>query len=203
MQVVYPASIREQARRMGVNLPESELVEALPAVVDMGAEFGADFGFINIKAAVKRASGAVKKNVLRPASSGTGSGIVNGNAVAFAIKSPVMPASMAMAAADRLLGDPKIGNAAAIIRNTTALAALGDPAAKRGLVALQAVGNIRAATGAGAGKAVITAKAPAARNVTIARTPAQVRRMAAKQTEVRKRPGLWRRIMIKLGFSKS
>jgi hypothetical protein len=190
---------------MGITLPVSESVELLPAVVDMGTEFGADFGGIfNLKAKFKKAASAVQKNVVRPASTGTAPGLVRGNVVAFAVKSPLMPVQSVMAAADRLLGDPKISNARAVIRNTQALAALGDPAAKRGLVALQAVGNIRAQKGAQPGQKVIHGKAAPPRAVTAKRTPAQVRRMAAKTvskpTTPKGTPNLFRRILIKLGF---
>lgn len=206
MQIVYPPAVRAEAARLGIMLPVSESVEVLPAVVDMGAEFGADFGgLINLKSTLKKAASAVKKNVLRPVSTGTAPGIVRGNVVSFAVKSPMQPVQSVMAAADRLLGDPKIANAQAVIRNTQALAALGDPAAKRGLVALQAVGNIRAQKGAAPGQKVIQAKAASPRSVTAKRTPAQVRRMAAKtvaKPAVKGTPNLFRRILIKLGLSK-
>lgn len=202
MQIRYTPAVRAEARAAGIELPEFEEVEVLPAVVDVGSDFGADFGFLNLKAAVKKAVGTVKTNVTATAG-GNAPGIINGQAVAFAV-SPIMSVKTAMAAADRLLGDPKIANAANIVKNTKALAALGDPAAKRGLVALQAVGNIRAQTGAPAGKKVIQAKAPSARSVTIKRTPAQVRRMATKTAAKvnPKRPNLFKRILISIGFIK-
>ncbi len=206
MQIVYPPAVRAEAAKMGITLPVWESVETLSSVVDMGAEFGADFGgMINLKAGLKKAVSAVtKRNVIRLASTGTAPGLVRGNVIAFAVKSPRMPVSSVMAAADRLLGDPKIANAQAVIRNTHALAALGDSAAKRGLVALQAVGNIRAQKGAIPGQKVIQAKALPPRAVTARRTPAQVRRMAAKTVATGpKTPNLWRRILIKLGFNRA
>jgi hypothetical protein len=205
MQIVYSPAVRAEAARLGIQLPETDTIEVLPAVVDMGADFGADFGgMLKVKAFGRSIAAAAKKTVLKPASKGAASGIIRGNAVAFAIKSPLVSAAAGMAAADRLLGDPKIANAAAVIRNTTALAALGDPAAKRGLVALQAVGNIRASLSAKPGQKVIQAKAPTARSVTVTRTPAQVKRMAAKTVATKKgTPNLLKRILIKLGFAKA
>ena len=61
----------------------------------------------------------------------------------------------AMASADKLLGSKNINNAALVVRNTKALAALGDPAAKRGLSVLSATAAIRVAKKAPPGKAVI------------------------------------------------
>lgn len=82
-----------------------------------------------------------------------------------------------MAAADRLLGDPKIANAALVVRNTQALAALGDPAAKRGLQVLTAVGTIRKTKQAPPGKAVVP-KTPIKQPVVQATSPARVTALA-------------------------
>lgn len=51
----------------------------------------------------------------------------------------------ALATADKLLGDKNVKNAARVISNTKAMAALGDPAAKRATVVLGTVAQIRAA----------------------------------------------------------
>jgi hypothetical protein len=61
----------------------------------------------------------------------------------------------AMSAADKLLGDPKVKNAAQLISNTKALAAMGNVPARRGAAALAAVAQIRQKTGAKPGQAVI------------------------------------------------
>lgn len=204
MQVVYPASIQAAAKELGVILPANETVESVQAVVEMGEELspGADFGALKFKAIGRALVSAVKKPVTTPASTKKGSGLIGGSTVAFGIRSPKITPKAAMAAADKLLGDPKIANAQAVIRNTHALAALGDPAAKRGLVVLQAVGNIRAAKGAQPGQKVIPAASVNTRAVTIKRTPAQVRRMATKTTataSTHKTPGLWKRVLSWLG----
>lgn len=90
----------------------------------------------------------------------------------------------AMAAADRLLGDAKVRNAALVVRNTQALAALGDPAAKRGLQVLSAVGTIRAVKQAPPGKAVVPktpVKTPVVQTTTPARVTALAQATAAKK----------------------
>ena len=90
----------------------------------------------------------------------------------------------AMSAADRLLGDPKVNNAALVVRNTQALAALGDPAAKRGLQVLNAVGTIRVAKKAPPGKAVVpksTVKTPVVQTTSPARVTQLARATAAKK----------------------
>jgi len=61
----------------------------------------------------------------------------------------------AMSSADRLLGDSKVNNAAAVVRNTKALAALGDASAKRGLAVLNAVATVRTAKKTPPGKAAV------------------------------------------------
>lgn len=198
MQVIYPASIQAAARELGVTLPANETVEAVQAVVEMAEELspGADFGALKFKAIGHALVTAVKKPVTTAASKMKGSGIVGGSTVAFGIRSTKITPKAAMAAADRLLGDTKIANAQAVIRNTHALAALGDPAARRGLVILQAVGNIRAAKSAQPGQHVIPiVKTQSLRAVTIKRTPAQVRRMATKTPVTAKTPSLWKRVL--------
>lgn len=211
MQVTYPPAIHAAAKRLGVTLPQSEEVDGFADVVQMGTEFGADFGGLSFKKLGRSLAGLVKKRVTKVASKGTASAIVKGSAVAFGLRSKKVTPAAAMAAADRLLGDPKIANAQAVVRNTHALAALGDPAAKRGLAVLQAVGNIRTAKNAPPGKKVIPAPAAPTRAVTIKRTPAQVRRMAAKTpvaatpkppaTTPKKQLGIIKRILIKIGFA--
>jgi hypothetical protein len=71
-----------------------------------------------------------------------------------------------MTAADKLLGDPAVKNAAQLISNTKALAAMGNVPARRGAAALAAVAQIRAKTGALPGQAVIKPIPTLARPVT-------------------------------------
>ncbi len=103
--------------------------------------------------------------------------------VSFGIK-PNANVRAAMSAADRLLGDPKVNNAALVVRNTQALAALGDPAAKRGLQVLSAVGTIRVAKKAPPGKAVVpkvAVKTPVVQTTSPARVTALAQATAAKK----------------------
>lgn len=106
------------------------------------------------------AQSAVKKTI-------TPTGVIS-----FGIK-PTANIKSAMSAADRLLGDRKIANSALVVRNTKALAALGDPSAKRGLAVLNAVGTIRAAKKIPAGKPAV-AKAPVTSLVVQKTSPAKV-----------------------------
>lgn len=194
MQVSYPPAIRAASAELGVTLPVVDEIDELASVVQMGQELspGADFGGLSVKAFTRN---IFKRNVTATASTGSASGIVRGQVVAFGIRSPRITPKAAMAAADRLLGDPKIANAQAVVRNTKALAALGDASAKRGLVVLQAVGNIRAAKKTPPGTQAVPTGAAPIRAVTIKRTPAQVRRMAAKTGNAQSTPGVFRRIL--------
>ncbi len=106
-----------------------------------------------------------------------------GGVVSFGIK-PNANVKAAMSAADRLLGDTKVRNAALVVRNTQALAALGDPAAKRGLQVLNAVGTIRAVKQAPPGKAVVPktpVKTPVVQTTSPARVTALAQATAAKK----------------------
>ncbi len=103
-----------------------------------------------------------------------------------AVASFAVPANMnlkaALAGADKLLGDPKLGNSTALVRNTKALAALGDPAAKRGVAVLTAAAAVRAAKKAPVGKAAVP-KPPTpvnAKALTQVKTKAQVNALAIK-----------------------
>src|SRR4051812_18242763 len=105
----------------------------------------------------------------------------------------------AMSAADKLLGDPKIKNAAQLVSNTKALAAMGNVPARRGAAALAAVAQIRAKTGAKPGQAVIkagpTAKAPvvntAAYVQAVPRT--QVKALAAQAIATAPKKSFWQK----------
>lgn len=201
MQIIYPPAVQELSKKLGVILPPNEEVQTVASVVSMGCDFGAEFGApLKLKAFFQN---TIHKAATTPVSTGTKPGIIKGQAVAFGIRSPNIKPAAAMAAADRLLGDPKIGNAQAVIRNTTALAALGDPSAKRGLTILQAVGTIRAKLQAKPGQKVIPAKATPARAVTIQRTSAQVKRLATKTAAKpvsKQNPGIIKKVLRWFGF---
>lgn len=106
-----------------------------------------------------------------------------GGVISFGIPANANVKSV-MSAADRLLGDPKVANAALVVRNTQALAALGDPAAKRGLQVLNAVGTIRAVKKAPPGKAVVpkaTVRTPVVQTTSPAKVTALAKMTAAKK----------------------
>lgn len=123
---------------------------------------------------------------------------ITAQAINSAIKKTVTPAGIvsfgvpstgnvkaAMSQADRLLGDPKVNNAALVVRNTKALAALGDPSAKRGLSVLNAVATIRVAKKTVPGKAAVPQlkiKTPVVQKTTPAKITALVKTTAVKKT---------------------
>lgn len=199
MELIIPPMMITLASQLGAQLPATmqvdeygplmELQDQLPAGADFGC-FGAEFGF----GPLRRVTSALKKAV--PKAAGGAVKVKSPVTVAFGIKSSAMPMQQAMAAADRLLRDPRIANAQTIVKNTQALAALGDPSAKRGIITLQAVGQMRNQLKAKPGQAVIPTPAPAARNVTIARSTAQVKRMAVKAVApAQTKPGIIKRVI--------
>lgn len=123
-------------------------------------------------------------------------GIANGHAVAFAIPSPHINIKQAMAGADKLLGDPNVKNAAAVVRNTKAFAALGDPSAKRGLAVLTAVGHIRLAAATPAGKKAIPTPLlikPTA--LTVKKAAPAVRALAVKKVATAPKKHWWNKVV--------
>ena len=73
---------------------------------------------------------------------------------------PKMSIAQAMGGADKLLGDTRIKNMPHILAATKAMASLGDPAAKRGLITLAAVSKIRIAKKTPPGKKAIPITTP-------------------------------------------
>ncbi len=107
----------------------------------------------------------------------------------------------ALGAADKLLSDPRVKNAAQVVKNTQALASLGSKPAQRGAATLAAAAAIRKAKATPPGKAAIPLATTAQRAAvaamvpkTVAKTtPAQVKKLAA--TAVVKKPGFWSRLL--------
>lgn len=189
MELIIPPKMIELGRQLGANIPATMEVDEQGPLLDLAEDLSpgadADFGF-SLGSMVKKMAQAPKKIVsaaIKKAPPKVAGGAVKVKApvtVAFGIKSSAMPMQKAMAAADKLLRDPNIANAKTVVKNTQALAALGDPAAKRGIITLQAVSAIRTQKNAKPGQAVIPTAAPAARTVTVQKTTAQVKRMATK-----------------------
>ena len=165
------------------------------------AEFGGFFSKINplkkihkkvvnkmaAKAPTPQARAALQKLATAPIHvdvKGSVKGLAKGIAAAGAIASFAVPgvgplvggsALAAMHAADKLLGDPKLKNAAQLVSNTKALAAIGNVPARRGAAVLGAVAQIREAKGAQPGQAVIPAvPPPAVSKAANARPPAKI-----------------------------
>lgn len=111
-------------------------------------------------ASIKALENAKYKIDIKKSATGLAKGIGTGVAIAsFVIPGagPLVGGGImaGLAAADKLLGDPNIKGAAKIISNTKALAALGDPGAKRGAIMLSAAQTIRTAKKTPPGKKAI------------------------------------------------
>lgn len=199
-----PKDLQQLAAKLGANVgpnvkfdAEKSLrnLHALYTGASVGADFGCDmtigsdgeigccfgvedsqfgFSFKKFLRKVTHTIGDVGKIVGKVASVGV-----------FAIPGIGPIAGGALAAADKLLGSKKGAQVnAAIISNTKALAALGDPAAIRGAQALATVSQIRKQTNTPAGKSVIPG---ASRATPVAPYIAQVSRFQANaraQTQI-------------------
>jgi hypothetical protein len=115
----------------------------------------------------------------------------------------------AMASADKLLGDKNIKHAAKIVSNTKALAALGDPHARRGAVILGTVAKIRAVKSVPMGKKAIPyAGRPPTQKFTKVVTQAQantlarakVQSVSASRTAPAAKKSFWIKVKQWLGF---
>lgn len=99
-----------------------------------------------------------------PVTSGTRSTYIPEALPSFAVpgtaKLPPPAAAAALASADRLLSDPNVTNAAEVIDNTKALAALGDSNAQRGASVIEAVANARQDAGTPPGQPLIPVTTP-------------------------------------------
>lgn len=88
---------------------------------------------------------------------------------------PKPAAAAALASADKLLSDPRIQNAAEVIDNTKALAALGDEDARRGAAVLEAVASARQSAGTAPGQPLIPIDTPEQLAMVEAAAPSTVR----------------------------
>ncbi len=145
------------------------------------------------EAAVNLNRAAVKPDLKKTAEGLKGAMKVIGPIAMFAIPGigPIVgtAAFAAMASADKLLSDPKVTNAAAVIKNTQAMAALGDVAAQRGAAVLAATAKIRVAKKTPPGQPAIpvttpaqkTAVAKAIPKTAVKKSPAEVKALATKK----------------------
>lgn len=143
----------------------------------VGKTVGKSIGFIPGKVNLKSSAKGIAAIAQQPA------------VTSFAIGKGISVKS-AMAGADKLLGDNRIQNSVQIIRNTKALASLGDPAAKRGLATLNAVAKIRVARKIPPGKKSLPVKA----SIKIplqAKTKQQVFALASNKIVNKESKGWW------------
>lgn len=158
------------------------------------------------KAAIQKLAKLPLKVDVKKSAVGLAKGVSKGIAVASFVVPGAGPliggsALAALGAADKLLSDPKVKNAAQVIKNTQALASLGNVPAQRGAATLAAAAQIRAKTGAAAGVPAIPLRTNAQRAAvaamvpkTVAKvSPAQVKKLAAKVAA--KPPGWWDRVL--------
>lgn len=118
--------------------------------------------------------------------------ILTGAATAFHL--PLGTSAVtALQAADQLLGNPNIANAAQIVSNTKSLAALGDPAAQRAVPILAAVAQIRNAKGAATGTPAVPPGAIDISAFTKTQSPQQVKALAAA-ADANQKKHWWQRI---------
>jgi hypothetical protein len=105
----------------------------------------------------------------------------------------------ALASADKLLGSASIKPIVRqqIINNTKALAALGDPNARRAITTLNAAQQIRRTAQVPVGKAAVTAAKPLPTTVVKKEQPkSKVLQLAQKQDANLKKLGVWARFKI-------
>lgn len=179
-----PPSLVEQGKRLGVDIDPRVTYEAQDALVKLSQQYGgidpefgeedcefaedsAEFGsflrhFIGRKAdrAVRKAGAGAIKGIGKVAKTA-----VKVGAVASFVVPGVGPlvggsALAAMGAADKLLGGTKKKQAAKIVSNTKAMAALGDQDARRGVAVLATVAQIRKQKGVKPGKKAIPTPRP-------------------------------------------
>lgn len=89
----------------------------------------------------------------------------------------------ALGAADKVLSDPKVKNAAAVIKNTQALAALGQPGAQRGAAVLSAVAQLRKKQATQPGQPVIHIKTTAQQAAVAAMIPKTVAKVSPEDVQ--------------------
>lgn len=166
------------------------------------------------KAAVAALMKAPLKVNVKQSIVGLGKGIATGVSIASFVVPGVGPiiggaGIAALGAADKLLSDPRVKNAAAVVKNTRALASLGSIPAQRGAATLAAAAQIRAKLGTPVGKAAIPLNTTAQRAAvaamipkTVAKvTPSQVKQLAVKA--VAKKPGFWTRVLAVFGLKRA
>ncbi len=137
---------------------------------------------------------------------GLGKGIATGVSMASFVVPGVGPlvggaGLAALGAADKVLSDPRVKNAASIIKTTQGMAALGNIPAQRGAATLAAAAQIRTALKVPPGKPAIPLQTNAQRAAvaavipkTVAHvTPAVVKKAAT--AAVKKPPGWWDKVL--------
>lgn len=164
-ELKIPQALIDAAKAQGVNLDSTIKYDAEGALYDVSAFFNgeSDFGF-SLGKAIKRATGHVATHASAQASLKLP---MRKPVTAFAIPQK-MSVFQALGAADKLLGNTGITNRPQVIQATRALAALGDPAAQRGLATLTTAAKIRSVKKVPPGKKAIP-NAPAVKTSAVAK----------------------------------
>ena len=212
MEIITPPQMIKLAAELGAKVPAVTTIDEQSAIEELlegDSDFSGDpdFGFSlksAVKGVVRRASRSVKGkvkgavSVKAKASASTKPNLFQKKAIqmglttAFGIKSKKMPMKTAMAAADQVL---RSKNARVVVRNTKAFAALGNKAAQRGLITLNAVAQVRKQKKIPVKARAIPAKAPPARTVAVKKTTAQVKRIASAAVATPRKQGIIPRII--------
>ena len=161
-----PKFLIDEVAKLGVQLPTSIKFDAEAPLVKLSEQFkGTDPSFgeddINIG---DSDFGSFLRHIIGRKADRAVTKVVKVGAKVGAIASFAIPgvgplvgtsAMAALAAGDKLLGDPKVKSAAKVVSNTKAMAALGNQSAKRGAMVLAAVQKIRTAKKVPIGKSAI------------------------------------------------
>lgn len=155
LELSYPLKLSQEAALFGVELPSTLRLDSTAAIRQLAAQLPRDypssaFGLEDVVEALPTPilGGLFAKQ--EPVG-------VSPNGIAHTFTIPVdTTVTMAMAGADRLLGDPNVRNVDRIISNTKAMAALGDLGCQRALCTLDAVEKIRKKRKVPVGKKVIS-----------------------------------------------
>lgn len=208
------------ARELGVELDDTVVFDAKTPLLKVAqqlsgdsvnfgaedAEFGGLFGRILKRVTPKKAvpkgfdlaKADIKVDIKRSAT-----GLAKGIGTAAAVASFVVPgvgplvgssALAAMTAADKLLGDPRVKDAAKLVSNTKALAALGNVPARRGAAVLGAVAQIRQVKEAPMGKAVLPIRSIDTAVYVQAVPRAQVKALATNAVNKAPKRSFWQKV---------
>jgi len=183
LELSIPPSLVEQARQMGVNIDPRVTYDAQDSLVKLHQQYGgidpefgeedcgfsedSEFGSFLRHIIGRKADRAVRKvgaKAIKTVGKVAKTAVKVGAIASFVVPGvgPLVGGSAlaAMGAADKLLGGTKKKVSAQMVSNTKALAALGDPGARRGVAVLATVAQIRRQKGVLPGKKAIPTPRP-------------------------------------------